>query len=258
MKTQYLITFNILYVLLGIASLFVFGFSYAVLALWLVFAFGNGTIGHRYFAHNQFKVGAIKHWVFSFWCTISAYSPIVYWQVQHRHHHRHSDDADDIHSPRNGLFMSLVAWPFSKQRIESVFKDRASTVNYARCMKDTAVKFTSEYFILINVIFLATLTFINIELLGAASIAFLLEHVRLGLINSLTHLDNIPGNYRNHDTKDRSHNNLFLGFLTLGFGWHNNHHNDATKLILTERFWEIDLEGYLGKLLSLPKSVDTK
>jgi fatty-acid desaturase len=38
--------------------------------------------------------------------------------------------------------------------------------------------------------------------------------------------------------------------LLLGFGWHNNHHADPKKLILTENWWEIDLEGYMGKILS--------
>jgi stearoyl-CoA desaturase (delta-9 desaturase) len=251
MKTINLILFNITYTLLGIASLVYFGLSWEVLVMWLLFAFGNGTIGHRYFAHNQFKVGKIRHWIFAFWCTISAYSTISYWQVQHRHHHRHSDDETDIHSPKNGILMSMVGWPYSKERIESVFKERASSVNYAKGMKDTAVKFTSENFIAINVLFLLTLYFIDAKLLVAAPIAFLIEHLRLGVVNSLLHINGIPGNYRNHETKDRSQNNILLGLLSLGFGWHNNHHHDASKLILTEKFWEIDLEGYLGKILSL-------
>jgi fatty-acid desaturase len=42
-----------------------------------------------------------------------------------------------------------------------------------------------------------------------------------------------------------------LGWLGMGFGWHNNHHAHPGKLILTERWWEIDIEGYVGWVLSL-------
>jgi stearoyl-CoA desaturase (delta-9 desaturase) len=250
MNTRNLIFFNVFYSLLGLFGLVYYGLSWEVFVVWLLFAFGNGTIGHRYFAHSQFSVGKIRHWLFAFWCTISAYSTISYWQVQHRHHHRHSDDEKDIHSPKNGLLMSLFGWPYSKKRIESVFHERASSVNYARSMKDPAIKFTSENFIPINILFLLTLYFVDVNLVLAAGIAFVFEHLRLGAVNAMLHIDGIPGNYRNHETKDRSQNNILLGLLSLGFGWHNNHHADASKLILTEKFWEIDLEGYLGKILS--------
>jgi stearoyl-CoA desaturase (delta-9 desaturase) len=69
------------------------------------------------------------------------------------------------------------------------------------------------------------------------------------MVNSLCHL-NIIGSYRNHQTQDQSYNNIILGIVTLGFGWHNNHHNDAGRLILTEKWWELDLEGYAGLVLS--------
>ena len=250
MKTLSIIFFNLCYICLGIVGLFYVSWSWTILLFWLLFAFGNGTIGHRYFAHKQFTVGKIKHNIFAIWCTLSAYSTVSYWQVQHLHHHRHSDTDKDIHSPKNGLLQSLILWPFNKARIESVFKDRASVVNLHKANSDPIVKITSDYFILINILFLVSLCLITPLFVFYAGIAFVLEHIRLGLINSITHTDNFPGNYRNHETKDRSYNNILLGLISLGFGWHNNHHADPKKLILTERWWELDLEGHLGKLLS--------
>ena len=41
------------------------------------------------------------------------------------------------------------------------------------------------------------------------------------LINSMAHL---VGS-RRYETKDDSRNSLFLAILTLGEGWHNNHHH---------------------------------
>ncbi len=250
-KTLLYIIFNALYFAFGIASVFLVNNIAPLIFIWLFIAFGNGTVGHRYIAHSQFRVHRLLHWPLAIWCTISGYSTTMYWQVQHRHHHRHTDKTTDIHSPHNGFWYALVLWPFSKSRIESVFADNHSVVNLARSMRDPAVKFTTNFFIPINLCFMLILATIDMNLLYCLGIAFCIEHLRLGLINTITHIKSIPGNYRNHNTKDQSQNNLFLGLLTLGFGWHNNHHADAGKLILTERWWELDPEGYLGKLLSL-------
>lgn len=247
-KTQIQIAFNILYLCLGIVGLLMP--TWWILLFWFVFAVGNGTIGHRYFAHNNFKVSLIAHWIMALWSTLSAYSPVIYWQVQHRHHHRHTDTDQDIHSPTNGRLMSMIGWVFSQSRIESVYKDRSSRVIHAHESRDPAVRLTSQYFVGINVCFLVLLALIDRELALAAASAFVLEHLRLGLVNLVCHWPGFPGNYRNHDTADLSQNNIVLGILTLGFGWHNNHHADAGQLDLQQRWWEIDIEAQIGKLLS--------
>lgn len=248
LTTQRLIVFNWIYLAVGIIG-WLYP-SWAILGFWLMFAIGNGTIGHRYFAHNSFKVSPIGHWILAVWCTISAYSPPSYWQVQHRHHHRHTDRHTDIHAPSNGLWMSLVAWPFSRRRIESVFLDRAAVINHARSLRDPAVAFCTRHYLVLNLAWLLMLGLIDTVLLLAAASAVVLEHARLGLINTLCHLPTLPGNYRNHDTADHSQNNLLLGWLGLGFGWHNNHHHESGRLVLTEKWWELDLEGQIGRLLA--------
>src|SRR5690606_16037307 len=48
---------------------------------------------------------------------------------------------------------------------------------------------------------------------------FLLYHGTF-TINSLAHVIG----YRSYNTEDDSRNNWFLSLLTLGEGWHNNHH----------------------------------
>lgn len=241
--------FKIFYVTLGLGSLLFAENFFLVFLCWFFMAIGNGTIGHRYFAHNQFTADTFRHWIFALWCTVSAYSSVMYWQVQHRHHHRHSDTIKDIHSPINGFWQSFLTWPFNRSRIQSVFDDRMSKVNLIKSIEDKAVKITSDNFIIINIVFLLLLTFVNINLLLAYAVAFLIENLRLGIINSILHIKNFPGNYRNFETKDNSHNNIILGFVTLGFGWHNNHHADSKKLNLREKWWEVDVEGLIGKIL---------
>ena len=241
-----IILFNCVYVALGVIGLFYM--SAWTVPVWLFFAIGNGTVGHRYFAHSNFTVSRPMHWVLAAWATISAYSPVSYWQVQHRHHHRHTDSSEDIHSPNNGLLMALAGWPFSSSRIQSVFTDRASLVTHAKAMRDPAIKFFSQYMVPFNLCLLLIVAFLSTDVLFAMGTAFLFEQARLGLVNTVCHIK-LPGNYRNHATDESSQNNLLIGILGLGFGWHNNHHADPSRLVLTERWWEIDIEGYVGKLL---------
>lgn len=247
-----LIPFIWCYTLLGLVSLFFIPLNwYYVLAFFLVFSLGNGTVGHRYFSHNSFTVAKPLHWVMALWTTITGYSPIAYWIVQHRHHHAHTDAPEDVHSPRNGILQAIFLWTVNSERITSVFKDPVSMYNYARAMRDPAIKFFSKHHLLINLLFLSILALIDYNLLFAASAAYVIEQVRLAILNTVHHTPNLPLNYVNHNLKDSSQNNYILGILTLGFGWHNNHHKNAKKLILTERWWEIDIEGYVGWLLSL-------
>jgi stearoyl-CoA desaturase (delta-9 desaturase) len=249
-KTLQYILFNITLTALGIVSVFLIEEKLFIFLMWLLIAFGNGTAGHRYFAHNQFSVSRPVHWILAFWTTISAYSSTAYWQVQHRHHHRHTDTVRDIHSPKNGFLQAFYFWSLNKTRIESIFKDRASVINFAKASKDTAINFTTNNFIFINLIFMGLLYLINLDILYGYLIAYIIEHVRLGTVNTILHLNNFPGNYRNYDTDESSQNNVILGIITLGFGWHNNHHADSSKLILSHKWWELDLEGQLGKLIS--------
>jgi stearoyl-CoA desaturase (delta-9 desaturase) len=56
-------------------------------------------------------------------------------------------------------------------------------------------------------------------------------------INSLAH---IVGT-RLYATGDDSRNNAVLALLTLGEGWHNNHHHCMSSARQGVRWWEIDL-----------------
>ncbi|MFW6340356.1 MAG: fatty acid desaturase, partial [Wenzhouxiangella sp.] len=51
-------------------------------------------------------------------------------------------------------------------------------------------------------------------------------------------------------TDDDSRNNFWLAILTLGEGWHNNHHHYPGSARQGFYWWEIDLSFYLLKLMS--------
>jgi stearoyl-CoA desaturase (delta-9 desaturase) len=64
-------------------------------------------------------------------------------------------------------------------------------------------------------------------------------------VNSLAHLFG----YRNYNTPDNSRNNWFAALISLGEGWHNNHHADARCARHGHRWFEIDLTFSVIQLL---------
>ncbi|MGB6410897.1 MAG: hypothetical protein WBF16_06825, partial [Candidatus Deferrimicrobiaceae bacterium] len=65
-------------------------------------------------------------------------------------------------------------------------------------------------------------------------------------INSLDHMIGT----KRYDTGDESRNNAVLALITLGEGWHNNHHHYAVSARQGFFWWEIDLSYYTLVFLS--------
>jgi stearoyl-CoA desaturase (delta-9 desaturase) len=64
-------------------------------------------------------------------------------------------------------------------------------------------------------------------------------------INSITHMYG----YRRFDTPDCSRNNLWLGWITFGEGWHNNHHAAPASAHFGRAWWEVDPGSLLIRAL---------
>ena len=65
-------------------------------------------------------------------------------------------------------------------------------------------------------------------------------------INSLSH---VFGRQR-YKTGDASRNNIWLALITLGEGWHNNHHHYPASVRQGFYWWEFDITFYMLKLMS--------
>ena len=66
------------------------------------------------------------------------------------------------------------------------------------------------------------------------------------LINSLAHI----WGTRRFATPDESRNNFWLALVTMGEGWHNNHHHFMSSVRQGIRWWEVDTTYYVLKVLS--------
>ena len=220
-----------------------------LLLFWFIFGVvGNGVAAHRYFAHGQFTVATPVRWVLGFLTSLGGVGPANYWAIQHKVHHLHADTEYDPHSPNNGFWYTAYGWTFSQGNNKDFYLQhkfaRRMAIQHAR---DPFYKFFNKYHYPIIYVFCAALLIIDPVLVLIYAMSYALDFLRLGLINWFCH----RSGYRNFKTVDRSTNNFWLGWFGMGFGWHNNHHANPGQMILTHRWWEIDIEGYIAWLLSL-------
>jgi len=66
------------------------------------------------------------------------------------------------------------------------------------------------------------------------------------LINSLAHI----WGTRRFATPDESRNNFWLALVTMGEGWHNNHHHYMSSVRQGIRWWEVNFTYYVLRVLS--------
>ena len=213
-------------------------------ALYVIRMFGITAGFHRYFSHRSFKTGRGFQFFLAFLGQSSAQRGVLWWAAIHRHHHKYSDTEQDLHSPvQHGFWYSHVLWIFSKQvrtADYSLIKDFRKYPELVWLNKwERLPPFVLGFLVwaifgwsgLVVGFFLSTM---------------LLFHGTF-TINSLSH---VIGS-QPYDTGDSSRNNLFLAIITLGEGWHNNHHHFPSATPQGFHWWQIDVTYYILKVLSV-------
>lgn len=198
---------------------------------------------HRYFSHRSYRTSRIGQFVLAAICQTSAQRGVLWWASKHRHHHKYSDTELDVHSPKHGGFWHAhVGW---------IFKPRHETADYSTIPDLTRYPELvwldrHPYFV---AFLLATACFLaggwTMLVVGFFWSTVLLYHGTF-MINSLAH---VVGRQR-YVTGDDSRNNWFLALITMGEGWHNNHHAYQRSTRQGFRWWEIDVTFYVLTVLS--------
>jgi fatty-acid desaturase len=55
--------------------------------------------------------------------------------------------------------------------------------------------------------------------------------------------------YRSHEISDQSRNSWIANIITMGEGWHNNHHAKPYKWSNWERWWEWDIPAVIIRII---------
>lgn len=214
--------------LLGLAALTVaVAGGYWSTALWfLVFNLWFSGLGvsvgfHRYFSHHAFETSRFWRYVMLIGGSLACQGSCAFWVALHMHHHRYSDQDQDVHSPRHGFWHAYVGW---------IFKMRPDTVGFtavAKLLRNAELRFTHRHYraivwswwmlMLVLCLFDATT-----PLALGALIAGMWAIHQEALINSVCHM---PGwGVAPKITPDQSQDVHLLKFVTWGQSMHNHHH----------------------------------
>src|SRR5262249_52651413 len=159
----------------------------------------------------------LSQFVLAFLCQTTAQKSVLWWAAMHRHHHLHSDTAADLHSPRHaGFFYSHVGWIFARRNKDV---DLVKIADFA-CYPELVWLHRLE---VAPAVVLAVICFLiggwSGLVVGFCWSTVLVYHGTF-CINSLAHVHG----RKHYVTGDDSRNNWWLAILTMGEGWHNNHH----------------------------------
>jgi stearoyl-CoA desaturase (delta-9 desaturase) len=197
---------------------------------------------HRYFSHRGYKMGRVMQFLMAFGGTTAAQKGPLWWAAHHRRHHKYSDLVPDPHSPKDGFFWSHVGWIISSHYDETDFDRIKDFAKYPE------LRLLNTYH-LVPPIMLGFATWLvggwSMLVIGFFLSTVLLYHGTF-TINSLAH---VIGR-RRFITTDTSKNSFILALITLGEGWHNNHHYYQSTACQGFYWWEIDVSYYVIKALS--------
>lgn len=236
------------------------GFSWAALIatllLYAVRMFAITAFYHRYFSHRSYRTSRVMQFLFAVLGNSSCQRGPLWWASVHRHHHQHSDDEPDVHSPvKRGFMWSHIGWLTSAKNFPTDYSRVRDLQQFPELV------FLNRHDQIVPILYAVALWFTGSLLErhapglgtnGAQMFVWgffistvLLLHATF-FINSLAH---VFGS-RRFKTSDDSRNSLLLALLTLGEGWHNNHHRYAASARQGFYWWEIDVSYYLLKMMS--------
>ncbi|MEJ2513981.1 MAG: fatty acid desaturase [Gammaproteobacteria bacterium] len=226
-------------------------------ALYFLRIFAITAFYHRYFSHRSFKAGRAAQFIFAVLGASAGQRGPLWWAAHHRAHHAHSDQPEDVHSPvRHGFLWSHMGWFLSRHHYDA---DLGRVRDLARFPE---LRWLDEHDYFVPVALAVGLFCLGVVLerwapgLGTDGWQMLVWGFFISTaavyhgtytINSLSHRF---GRQR-YDTGDESRNNFWLALITLGEGWHNNHHHYPVAARQGFYWWELDLTYYGLKLLSL-------
>jgi stearoyl-CoA desaturase (delta-9 desaturase) len=226
---------SIPFIILHLGCLGVIWVGVSSFAIWLAVAlyfvrmFAITGFLHRYFSHKTYSTSRVFQFIMALWSATSVQRGALWWAYTHRHHHKHSDEEEDKHSPVvDGFWWSHIGWITSKKNFPTDYSKITDLAKYPELV------FLNRFDTLVPIVFAGSLYGLGaylgthgIETSGPQLLiwGFFISTTVLfhgtSCINSLAH---VWGTKRFKTTEDESRNSFILTLITLGEGWHNNHH----------------------------------
>jgi stearoyl-CoA desaturase (delta-9 desaturase) len=213
---------------------------------------------HRYFAHKSYKTSRWFQAVIAFMAQTSAQKGALWWAAHHRHHHRHSDTPADPHSMKiYGFWYSHIGWIVGPDFKETDYKTIGDYAKYKELV------WLNKHYLVPPVLLAVFVTALGAWVNGGSPLLMFTHHglstLFIGFflstvilyhgtfsINSIMH----KFGFQRYESNDESRNSIWLALLTLGEGWHNNHHYYEVSSRQGFFWWEIDITYYVLKAFS--------
>lgn len=221
------------------AAPFFFSWSALAVALCLyILTAGGITAGyHRLLTHQSYKAPRWLAYLIVTCGALSAQAGPAVWVAIHRHHHAHSDEEEDPHDAGKGFWWSHVGWMLrlTPRRLDDDF----TRVRARDVLADPYYAFLDRFFFPLSLLLL-----VGLYKLGGWPWLIWGGFVRIAAVFHATWLVNSAAHrygYRSFATKDLSTNCWWVALLTLGEGWHNNHHAFPRSARHGLKWYELDL-----------------
>lgn len=226
------------------------------IALYVIRMFGITAGYHRYFSHRSYKTSRFFQFILAWIGCSAAQTGPLWWAAHHRHHHRYADQDNDVHSPiKESFWFAHLGWIFCEKNWKTDFNRVKDFAKFPELHWLNRNHYIAPFSLAVAVFFFGLACEKYFPSLGTnrwqmLSWGFFLStfctyHATF-TINSLMHL---MGKKR-FNTTDESKNSFILAILTLGEGWHNNHHFYQASERQGMVWWEIDISHYILKTLS--------
>jgi stearoyl-CoA desaturase (delta-9 desaturase) len=236
-------------------------FSWTGLAAALCGLYVFGTLGvnlcyHRLLTHRSFACPKWLEHPLAILGVCCLQDTPVRWVAVHRMHHQHSDEQTDPHSPLVNFFWGHMGWLLVPNRdlarlslYEHYSKDLLRDPFYKNLERDVlwvwinlmqwVVFFAAGFglgWLLTGELAGGVQQGLSLLVWGVFVRTVLVWHITWS-VNSVTH----RWGYQNYKTNENSRNNVIVGLLSNGEGWHNNHHAQPRAAAHGHKWWEFDL-----------------
>jgi|SRR5579884_829933 len=208
------------------------------------------TLGyHRMFTHRSFESSRAFRTFIAVLGSMAVEGSVITWVADHRKHHAFTDHEGDPHSPHlsgpgfwggvKGLWHAHIGWLFEtvgqadRERFApDMVADRMLRIVDKTFFFWVALSFTIP-FALGWAIGGSLGSALSALLWGGLVRVFFLHHITWS-VNSICHFFG----RRRFEVDDESRNVFWLAPLSMGEGWHHNHHAFPTSAFHGLRFWE--------------------
>jgi stearoyl-CoA desaturase (Delta-9 desaturase) len=223
-------------------GVFLVGFSWKGVVLCLlsytIRMFGITAGFHRYFAHRTYRLGRVSQFLMAFLAQTSAQKGVLWWAAHHRHHHKYSDAPQDLHSPVvDGFFWSHIGWILSGDFDDTDYAKIPDFAKFPELVWLNKNQYAATLLYALGLFFAFSWTGL---FWGYFLSTVLLWHGTFS-INSAMHVFG----RRVYATADQSRNSMIFAIVTMGEGWHNNHHHYPSSAAQGFHWWQVDVSYYI-------------